>query len=76
MSTNHALFDTLLRENTWLKNDAGLARALKLAPPVISKIRHRRLEVGDTLRVSIMRKFNMPIVRMDELAPPKQAAEE
>ena len=29
-----------------LKNDAALSRALEVAPPVISKIRHGRLPVG------------------------------
>ena len=34
-----------------LKNDAALARALEVAPPVISKIRHRRLPVGASLLI-------------------------
>lgn len=29
-----------------LKNDAALARELDVAPPVLSKIRHRRVPVG------------------------------
>jgi hypothetical protein len=32
-----------------LKNDAALSRALEVAPPVISKIRHRTLPVGATI---------------------------
>ncbi|MFZ6744425.1 hypothetical protein ACO0LC_14465 [Undibacterium sp. JH2W] len=36
-----------------LKNDAGLARLLVVAPPVISKIRHGRLAVGPTLAIAI-----------------------
>lgn len=32
-----------------LKNDAALSRALKVAPPVISKIRHRTLPIGATI---------------------------
>ena len=32
-----------------LKNDAALARALHVGPPVISRIRHRRLPVGASL---------------------------
>lgn len=35
------------------KNDAALSRALDVAPPVISKIRHARLPVGATLVVKI-----------------------
>jgi len=34
-----------------LKNDAALARALEVAPPVISKIRHRRLAVSAALLI-------------------------
>jgi hypothetical protein len=33
------------------KNDAGLSRQLGVAPPVISKIRHRRLPVGASMLI-------------------------
>ena len=36
-----------------LKNDAALCRALEVAPPVISKIRHRRLAVGASLLIRV-----------------------
>ncbi|MFL6708014.1 MAG: hypothetical protein ACJ8HI_07385 [Massilia sp.] len=32
-----------------LKNDAQLSRVLEVAPPVISKIRHRSLPIGATI---------------------------
>ena len=32
-----------------LKNDAALSRALEVAPPVISKIRHHTLPIGATI---------------------------
>ncbi len=32
-----------------LKNDAALSRALEVAPPVISKIRHNALPIGATI---------------------------
>ena len=32
-----------------LKNDAALSRALEVAPPVISKIRHGTLPIGATI---------------------------
>ena len=44
------LLDALI-EHLRLKNDAALARALEVAPPVISKIRHRRLPVGAALLI-------------------------
>ena len=34
-----------------LKNDAALSRALEVAPPVISKIRHRKLSVGASMLI-------------------------
>lgn len=34
-----------------LRNDAALSRALEVAPPVISKVRHLRLPVSATLLV-------------------------
>ncbi len=44
------LLDSLI-ERLHLKNDAALSRALEVAPPVISKIRHRRLPVGASLLI-------------------------
>lgn len=46
---NH-LLDALI-EKLHLKNDAALSRSLEVAPPVISKIRHRRLPVGASLLI-------------------------
>jgi hypothetical protein len=44
------LLDALI-EMLRLKNDAALSRSLEVAPPVISKIRHRRLPVGASLLI-------------------------
>jgi transcriptional regulator with XRE-family HTH domain len=44
------LLDALI-DHLRLKNDAALARALEVAPPVISKIRHRRLPVSASLLI-------------------------
>lgn len=44
------LLDTLL-DNLRLKNDAALCRFLEIAPPILSKIRHRRLPVGASLLI-------------------------
>ncbi len=46
---NH-LLDVLI-EKLHLKNDAALSRMLEVAPPVISKIRHRRLPVGASMLI-------------------------
>ena len=43
-----SLLDAIIKQ-LHLKNDAALSRALEVAPPVISKIRHRRLPIGASL---------------------------
>lgn len=50
-TTQNKLLDIII-EKTGLRNDAGLARLLEVAPPVISKIRHNRLPFGATLAVA------------------------
>jgi plasmid maintenance system antidote protein VapI len=45
-----ALFDAIIKQLN-LRNDAGLSRILNVAPPVISKIRHRKLTIGASLLV-------------------------
>src|ERR1700687_2843678 len=46
---NHML-ESLINQ-LQLKNDAALSRALEVSPPVISKIRHRRLPVSASLLI-------------------------
>lgn len=50
-----------------LKNDAALSRALEVAPPVISKIRHRRLPVGASLLIRMHEVTNLSIKELREL---------
>ena len=40
-----------LLEKLHLKNDAALSRALEVSPPIISKIRHRKLPIGASLLI-------------------------
>ena len=42
------------------KNDAALSRALKVAPPVISKVRSGGLAIGPTMIVRILDATGMP----------------
>lgn len=44
------LLDTLIKK-LHLKNDAALSRALEVAPPIVSKLRNRRLPVGATILI-------------------------
>lgn len=50
-----------------LKNDAALSRALEVAPPVISKIRHRRLPVGASLLIRMHEVTSLSIEELRQL---------
>lgn len=69
-TASHPLLDTLIAEEPGIRNDADLAKKLGIASPQISKTRHGKLEVTDTMRVAIQRKFRWSLRRIDELAPP------
>lgn len=60
------LMDTLIKQLS-LKNDAALSRALEVAPPVISKIRHRRLPVGASLLIRMHEISEMSIRQLRDL---------
>ncbi|MDB5762910.1 MAG: hypothetical protein JWQ21_1905 [Herminiimonas sp.] len=62
---NH-LLDVLI-EKLHLKNDAALSRALEVAPPVISKIRHRRLPVGASLLIRMHEVSTMSVRELRDL---------
>ncbi|MCG2583491.1 hypothetical protein [Massilia sp. TS11] len=62
---NH-LLDILLGKMQ-LKNDAALSRALEVAPPVISKIRHHRLPVGASLLIRMHEVTGMSIRDLRDL---------
>jgi len=57
---NNRLLDVVMRK-IGVRKDAGLSRALGVAPPVISKIRHGRLGVGATLLVNMHLLTDMPV---------------
>lgn len=50
-----------------LKNDAALSRALEVAPPVISKIRHKRLPVGASLLIRMHEVSDLSIKELRDL---------
>lgn len=60
------LLDSLI-EKMGLKNDAALSRALEVAPPVISKIRHRRLPVGASLLIRMHEVSDLSIRELRQL---------
>ena len=62
---NH-LLDIML-EKLKLKNDAALSRALEVAPPIISKIRHRHLPVGASMLIRMHEVTDMSVAELREL---------
>ena len=60
------LLDAML-EKLQLKNDAALCRALEVAPPVISKVRHRRLPVGASLLIRLHEVTDMSVAQLREI---------
>ena len=62
---NH-LLDVLIKKLN-LKNDAALCRALKVAPPIISKIRHHQAPVGASLLIRMHDATGLSISELREL---------
>lgn len=56
-----------------LKNDAALSRLLDVAPPVISKLRHRRLPVSPALLLRIHDETGLPVDELRGLMGVKDA---
>jgi hypothetical protein len=50
-----------------LKNDAALSRVLEVSPPVISKIRHRRLPVTASLLIRMHEVSALSIAELRQL---------
>jgi hypothetical protein len=62
------LFDFLIKNFVEGKqNDAALARYLELNAPVVSKVRHGKLPVGDSLKINIHKKTGLSIAKIEEL---------
>lgn len=68
----NVLMDALI-ERLNLKNDAALARELEVAPPVISKIRHRTLRVGATMLIRMHEASQLTISELRHLMGEHQA---
>ncbi len=66
------LLDTLIQHLN-LKNDAALSRALEVAPPVISKIRHHRLPVGASLLIRMHEVSELSIKALRRLLGDRRA---
>ncbi|MCG2584279.1 hypothetical protein [Massilia sp. TS11] len=62
----NVLLDTIIKKMQ-LKNDAELCRLLEVQPPIISKIRHRKLAVGATILLRMHEKSDISIKELKEL---------
>jgi plasmid maintenance system antidote protein VapI len=51
-----------------IKNDAGLAGFLEVAPPLISKLRHNKLQLGATMIITIHEKTDIPVRDIKQMA--------
>lgn len=60
------LLDTLI-SHLHLKNDAELCRVLEVQPPIVSKIRHRKLNIGATILLRMHEKSGIPIRELKQL---------
>lgn len=61
------LLDNLMQRGG-LKNDAALSRALEVAPPVVSKLRHGTLPLGASLILRMHDAFDIAIRDIRALA--------
>jgi plasmid maintenance system antidote protein VapI len=61
------LLDTIV-ERMHLKNDAALSRLLKVAPPVISKLRTGRLALGAAMILSMHENADMAVAEIRQLS--------
>lgn len=68
----HLLLDTLIRD-LGLKNDAALSRHLEVAPPVISKIRHRVIAFSNSI---LLRTHEITGIEVRKLKQLRDASDE
>lgn len=61
METKQNEFIDWLIDSNQIKNDAELSRKLKVAPAIISKIRHAKQSVGASLILRIHEFMNVPV---------------
>jgi hypothetical protein len=61
----NALFDQV-KEKLGLRTDAQLSQLLDVAPPVVSKIRHGFLMVGDTLLIALDEETDLTVKEMKQ----------
>jgi hypothetical protein len=66
MQNANNLLDALIAKLS-LKNDSALAKTLKVAPPVLSKLRHGKLPVGATILCKASEATDLNVRQLREL---------
>lgn len=66
MTQAHSLLDALIKQLN-LKNDSALAKTLKVAPPVLSKLRHGKLPVGAAILCKASEATDLNVRQLREL---------
>jgi hypothetical protein len=56
-----------------LKNDAALSRTLEVSPPILSKIRHRRLPVGASILIRMHEVTGLSVRELRDLMGDRRA---
>lgn len=64
----NAIFDRAISDNR-LKNDAALSRLLEVDPPVISKMRRNKLDVGPSIILSLVELGGIPLADIRAVIP-------
>ena len=57
----------VLKEKYDLKNDAAIAKALEIAPPIVSRIRNGKSNVSAEIILKIHETFRMPVADIKAL---------
>lgn len=57
----------VLKEKYDLKNDAAIAKALDIAPPIVSRIRNGKSNVSADIILKIHETFGMPVADIKAL---------
>jgi plasmid maintenance system antidote protein VapI len=57
----------VLKEKYDLKNDAAIAKALEIAPPIVSRIRNGKSNVSAEIILKIHETFGMPVADIKAL---------
>ncbi len=64
----NGLLDAVIAKHA-LKNDAALARLLQVATPVLSKMRHHTMPVGDSFVLRCVERAQVPLEVVRQFVP-------